>query len=964
MKVFRDIALIAVVYYILARLSLSLAYENSNASPIWPPSGFALGMAILLGSRALPGIFIGAFLANLVTFVNTLDQLTFSGVFPFFIISGVIAIGNTLEAFLGWYFLNKAKSAEFLKGSNELLKFSLIAVIVSFTGAAIGSLTLVISGAVPAAIWSTVFITWGTGDLAGIIVFTGMISEARNFKVRGLDEIVEAALFFVVLVIVNLLVFSHTFTLPFLHSMYYILLPLFLWPVFRFKFFITTVGLGITTLAAVYGTIHGIGEFYSENINESLLKIQFFIITSALTIYTLVIYISPSEKTKSASFSLKRNHYVFPLFITMLLIIMTMLINYSYRESFYKQQMSELEKRELEIAEEFNTKFELMFKGLKRMAERWALGVYNKDIWSADAIEYFNDYDNFQALSWVDNTFHVRWIEPLKGNEQAVNLNLAFEERRRKALNTAKSKKSATVTAPINLVQGEKGFLVYFPLEKEGRFDGFISAVFRTEKVFGNFMKSYEAEFAYKVIYVEEPVSETRGFEDLTSSAVLPVLGNEWRMKISPKDKAYFLSSYQKFIIPIGFIVAVFTAAIALLLQNSRLKSLELEEVNTDLLHKNKELDKAKKRSEEASAAKSRFLANMSHEIRTPLNGILGAAELGRQCSNLKDLDEYNEIILSSTRSLMEIINDILDFSKIESGKLEIKNESTDIPALLSSIYKLMVQVAKEKSLSLEFNIAEGFYPYWKTDETRLRQVLVNLLGNAVKFTKEGSVQLTLFTRGETLVFEVKDSGIGIAAERQENIFEEFEQADSSTTRNFGGTGLGLAISKQLSKLLGGDLTVKSELNKGSTFTLTLQLEKSVQTVSRVPETTFLFNREKILLCEDNKTNQLIASKVLKKLGLQVDIANNGREGLALYKKNNYRLILMDMQMPVMDGLEASREIRREDGSIPIIALTANVTIEDHELCKNAGMNAFLTKPLNSSLLSAEINKWLAGSKG
>jgi signal transduction histidine kinase/CheY-like chemotaxis protein len=400
-------------------------------------------------------------------------------------------------------------------------------------------------------------------------------------------------------------------------------------------------------------------------------------------------------------------------------------------------------------------------------------------------------------------------------------------------------------------------------------------------------------------------------------------------------------------------IVGLITTVIVIIVSIFMVRSI------TKLLENNKELDAAKKRSEDASAAKSQFLANMSHEIRTPLNGIIVAAHLGAQSKSLKDSLEYNDIISYSSNALMTVVNDILDFTKIESGKLSIINNTTDIPLLLKNIYKLMYPLAEEKSIQLDFIIPENLHPYWETDETRFRQIVINLIGNAIKFTDEGKVVLKIKETESIFELTVTDTGIGISADRQAHIFEEFEQADTSITREFGGTGLGLAISVRLSQLLGGDLTVRSQLNKGSTFTLSLELTKAKKSVSKQSGKTYLFNNEKVLLCEDNKTNQLIASKVLKKLGLQVDIASNGQEGVHMFNEHEYSLIIMDIQMPVMDGLAATREIRQTNSTIPIIALTANVTIEDSQLCKNAGMNAFLTKPLNSTLLAKEIDKWL-----
>ncbi|MCM8535880.1 MAG: ATP-binding protein [Lentisphaeraceae bacterium] len=596
---------------------------------------------------------------------------------------------------------------------------------------------------------------------------------------------------------------------------------------------------------------------------------------------------------------------------------------------------------------------------VERMGKRWGNNTYTKVTWDLDALAYYNDHDNFQAISWVDRTFHVRWIVPLEGNEKAVNLNLAFEENRRKALIVARDKGTISVTAPITLVQGGKGFLVYLPLEKNGEFDGFISSVFRVDKLFSNFMAQYSEQFNYEVIYDSETIYKKLDRDSYTDGFPVSILGEKWRLRISPKSEDFFVSPFQVFIYPIGFCISLFVAGMSLLLQYSRLKSLQLEEVNEHLVENNRALDLAKQKSEDASKAKSSFLANMSHEIRTPLNGILGAADLAKNCDSLEDSREYNEIIHSSSHALLDIINDILDFSKIESGKLSIENKSTNIPELVKSIYGLMIHVAEEKSIYLQFNIPEDFPQYWLVDSTRLRQILLNLVGNALKFTPEGKVTMEVDAVGDYIKFTVKDTGIGISQERQAVIFDEFEQADTSTTRKFGGTGLGLSISKKLSELLGGTLSIESELEKGSTFTLSLRLEKSVAPKAEEEVDLKTFNGEQILLCEDNRTNQRIAQKVLNKLGLKVDIASDGSEGIKFYHEHNYSLILMDMQMPVMDGLEATKIIRAEDDDIPIIALTANVTTEDNRLCEEAGMNAFLTKPLNSKLLSSELHKWL-----
>ncbi len=383
------------------------------------------------------------------------------------------------------------------------------------------------------------------------------------------------------------------------------------------------------------------------------------------------------------------------------------------------------------------------------------------------------------------------------------------------------------------------------------------------------------------------------------------------------------------------------------------------------------ELLKAKEAAQAAVVAKSEFLANMSHEIRTPMNGILGFSDmiLGMELDD--QVRENVEIISRSGNSLMMILNDILDFSKVEAGKLSLES----IPFNLAEIGEDVCAIIQSKlspDVSLSLNV-EGYVPVRLIgDPGRLRQVLMNLLGNAVKFTPKGSIELHIESirtdEHEAIIkFSVIDTGIGISKDHQKSIFEEFEQADSSTSRKYGGTGLGLAISRRIVGLMSGQLDLISEEGKGSTFFFSVRLpviEGPSQFVSELhmteekqPEVPAL----NILVVEDNKINQKLIEKLLTKMNHTIDIADDGK--IAVDKitttDHNYDLILMDMQMPNMNGLEATRAIRDAGyDQLPIIALTANAFESDREKCMEAGMNDFLTKPVKHKEIRNALVKW------
>ncbi len=414
-------------------------------------------------------------------------------------------------------------------------------------------------------------------------------------------------------------------------------------------------------------------------------------------------------------------------------------------------------------------------------------------------------------------------------------------------------------------------------------------------------------------------------------------------------------------------------------LEEEKRKAEEKEKIQQELIEN---LKKARIQAESANTAKSEFLANISHEVRTPLHAVIGMTELLIETKLDKDQRYYTDTLYSSAKMLLMLINDILDFSRIDAGRIDEEKEAFNLRQLFQDIISIMKEKASCKGLVLAGDMDEGIPDTLIGYSGYMKQILLNLIQNAIKFTYRGQVTVTATAVSETedelvLKMTVQDTGIGIPEEQQDQIFQPFTQIDASSTRKEGGTGLGLAIVRKLVSFMGGEIHLESSEREGSTFSFSLSFEKvknpgdlvavdmadakSARNQSDVSEGTA--ERLQILLVEDNAINQKVARAMLQKMGYKIDIAFNGAEAVEALRQKKYGLVLMDLQMPVMDGYEATRTIRSSgkelDSKVPIVAMTANATKEDRQQCLDAGMDDYIPKPVERKVMKSMLQRWL-----
>ncbi|WP_165586784.1 ATP-binding protein [Neotamlana sedimentorum] len=585
--------------------------------------------------------------------------------------------------------------------------------------------------------------------------------------------------------------------------------------------------------------------------------------------------------------------------------------------------------------------------------------------WEKDAELLIEQTQSFKFLEWIDSTMVIKKISPLAGNENALNLDISTVKYRREEWIKHSKINQTNITPWSELTQGGHAFLVDVPVYFNNHFQGTISAGMDFKTNFAKFSSSLNDFYAIELydhtntlFFKLNTNKKLNNPINYNIKILVDSLDNQaWTLKLFPTNK--FKLTNRRELTSITLIIGLlFSLLISLLvyfylrIRNERRLAIQS---NNKLLVANKKLFKERKKAEKASSAKTEFLSNMSHEIRTPLHAILGFIELLKDSKLNKADKEYLDLMEKSSSNLLNIVNDILDIDKIESGKIELSEVKFNPVQKIKELIEVNQFIFLRKDLYLKAKYKKTNNLTVLGDESKFIQIVNNIVKNGLKFTDNGGVTLVYsekITKSNKLHIKIaiKDTGIGIPPNQLESIFERFKQIENSVKKQYEGSGLGLAISKILVNMMGGDIRVKSIPNIGTTFKFDVFFpiidNQDEKPQDQKLKTTANLADLNVLIVDDNNLNIIVLKKFLESFGVTADTANNGLIGVETFKQNqNYDLIFMDIHMPIMDGWEASKEIRKLDEDVIIFGLSANVTTEAIDMALENGMNNYLSKP-------------------
>ncbi|MEI6428510.1 MAG: MASE1 domain-containing protein [Pseudanabaena sp. ELA607] len=954
------IIILAFTYYGVSYICRTVASTPQSVTPVWAADGFASGAVLLLGIEVLPGVMLGSFLANVWAFFN--DQNLIASIFQ----PLGIAIGTTLGTWLGSFLFNQK-----FNQVNPLTRLRYVYFFLLFVGligpvvnASFGVVSLYLGGQIKLEVLPKTWITWWISNVTGILIFTPALLSwgylpwrkisnniinflqvinpqtnhqtkynlkyFRNLRKYFNHKLIIKYLEFIGVITISIVISNMAFIYG--YAIEYMLICCLEWATFRLGQFFTT-NLSVVVLAiAVIGTINGGGSFFKSNINDSLLLLQSFI--TVLVTSNLVLAAILAEKQQAIDHLTRSKQKILT------------------SSQLLEQKQLEIKTYLLDLERQFNQTLLL-----KNIAEKIHQNLGIEPIFNATVTELGRVIQADRCLIYTCTeknplTLNCR-ARYISHNISDVN-DLVIDLKTNQYLAKIISQDEPIISDNIYQEELLKSHLEF--CEKINL------------KSIISIRTSYQGEFNGIIT-----IHQCHNFRTWQESdiEILKSVANQ-----------------------LGIAMAQ-----AALLEQEKAQKLLLSQFNIELI-------KAKSEAELANRAKSEFLTNMSHELRTPLNAIFGLVELMQTNDNINQSQREDLTIVEHSAShLLHLINDILDISKIESGKLELYLSSVNLRGFFQDIIIHYQSYASQTKINFTYELADNFPEFVSLDSRRLKQILFNLLSNAFKFTQTGKVTLSVNIESEItpilpanqarsttqfiydhnisyidtknnadtviLVIDVEDTGAGITNEDLQRIFLPFEQV-ASTRLHSQGTGLGLAISQKLADMMHGQITVKSQFGKGSKFTVSIKLDvlkmNRESTPSGESKSVFALSNDilahrfplEILLAEDNVVNQKVTTRLCQRLGYTVDLAENGLEVLAKLQQKKYDVILMDIQMPEMDGLEATRRIITElsPSERPyIIAVTANAMSVDRDDCLAAGMNDYISKPLRLERLIELLNE-------